>query len=440
VTAADGKVFVTDDAHLWYGVQMWTLNEADGTLLWGKTFDDMRHANPAAYVDGKVYMTTSNEFYISYYEKWYESFLQGFDAETGALVATSAAFGSNDDPMPAPTAFGANIYMGGTSQRNAFAADGAFAWQVSANGGARVQSPAVTDDYYITVDYYGLAVFDRVTGDFVHNLNGPYFGPGYQDAPVLGDYSNVLVAGYPGTISSYNWASPEVQWRRGEGGFFSNPSAAHGLLYVLHDGLLEARSQFDGSLLWSWASPLDSVTGKIAVTSNYVFVADSANTYAINIDTHDMDWSWPRGGDLTITRSGTLLIAGDDGVLTALDLTGDSDGDQLPDSWEILHGLNPADPDDADTDIDGDMLTSREEFYLGTDPTARDTDRDWLPDGYEWEAGLDPLDSTDSWQDPDSDGTVTFYEYVIGTDPLVAESRAEIWRRMWEYMQTYLNY
>ena len=86
------------------------------------------------------------------------------------------------------------------------------------------------------------------------------------------------------------------------------------------------------------------------------------------------------------------------------------------------------------TDIDGDMLTNREEFNLGTDPTALDTDRDWLPDNYEWEVGLNPLDPTDSWADPDGDRTVSFYEYVIGTNPLVAESRWEIWQRIGAYL------
>ena len=348
VTAADGKVFVTDDAHLWYGVQMWVLNEADGSALWDKTFDDMRHANPGAYIDGKIYITTSNEYYVSYYWKWFESFLQGFDAETGNKIAGSTAFGSYDDPLPAPTPYGNNVYLSGPSNRNAFAPNGDFAWQVPDGGSGSVQSPAVTDDYYISIDYWGLSVFDRATGNYAHGLNAGFYGPGAQASPVLGDYSNVLVATYPGVIYSYNWADNEILWHRQEGGYFSNPSAAHGLMYVIHDNVLEARSQFDGSLLWNWTSPLDGVRDKIAVTANYVFVTDSTTTYAINIETHNADWSYPQAGDLTISRAGTLLIAGNDGTLSAIDLTGDSDGDQLPDSWESLYALDPADKDDAD--------------------------------------------------------------------------------------------
>lgn len=53
-----------------------------------------------------------------------------------------------------------------------------------------------------------------------------------------------------------------------------------------------------------------------------------------------------------------------------LDLsTIDSDGDGLPDQWEIKHGLNPQDPTDADLDTDKDGFTNLEEFEAKTDPT-----------------------------------------------------------------------
>ena len=48
----------------------------------------------------------------------------------------------------------------------------------------------------------------------------------------------------------------------------------------------------------------------------------------------------------------------------------DTDGDLLPDSWEVAHGLNPNDASDAELDTDHDLLTARDEFYAGTDPAV----------------------------------------------------------------------
>ncbi|MHB8762804.1 MAG: FG-GAP-like repeat-containing protein [Deferrisomatales bacterium] len=46
----------------------------------------------------------------------------------------------------------------------------------------------------------------------------------------------------------------------------------------------------------------------------------------------------------------------------------DTDGDGLPDAWEVTHGFNPNDPADGGQDADGDGLTNRQEYQLGLDP------------------------------------------------------------------------
>ena len=46
----------------------------------------------------------------------------------------------------------------------------------------------------------------------------------------------------------------------------------------------------------------------------------------------------------------------------------DTDGDGLPDAWEIAHGLNPTDASDATLDADKDGYANIEEFLNGTDP------------------------------------------------------------------------
>lgn len=50
----------------------------------------------------------------------------------------------------------------------------------------------------------------------------------------------------------------------------------------------------------------------------------------------------------------------------------DSDGDGMPDAWELLYGLDPNDPSDAAGNLDDDGFTNLEEYQNGTDPTVPD--------------------------------------------------------------------
>jgi len=70
----------------------------------------------------------------------------------------------------------------------------------------------------------------------------------------------------------------------------------------------------------------------------------------------------------------------------------DSDGDGMPDSWEVLHQLNPNDPGDALADPDNDGVNNLGEYLLGTDPRNPDSDYDGICDGAELLDGTNPLD------------------------------------------------
>ncbi|MCF7837454.1 MAG: hypothetical protein K9N49_02395 [Candidatus Marinimicrobia bacterium] len=72
---------------------------------------------------------------------------------------------------------------------------------------------------------------------------------------------------------------------------------------------------------------------------------------------------------------------------------------------EILALFNPLDGsnDAATADPDGDCLTNEQEMLLGTDPLNWDTDGDGLPDGWEVWHGLNPLCPDDADENPDGD-------------------------------------
>ena len=73
-------------------------------------------------------------------------------------------------------------------------------------------------------------------------------------------------------------------------------------------------------------------------------------------------------------------------------------------------------------DTDGDGLTDANEDWLGTDPLKKDTDGDDMPDGWEITQKFDPTNGADGLLDADGDGANNAHEYVAGTDPHEADS------------------
>jgi hypothetical protein len=128
-------------------------------------------------------------------------------------------------------------------------------------------------------------------------------------------------------------------------------------------------------------------------------------------------------GLVQTVKSGTVVIQatheGASGLasLRIAQTGGDSDGDGIPDEYELAHGLDPNNPLDAQEDPDHDGLTNLQEYLLGTDPHNADTDGDGLSDGQEVARGTNPL----LW-DTDGDGISDGLEVTTGSNPLDATS------------------
>ncbi|MBP7275109.1 MAG: S8 family serine peptidase [Kiritimatiellae bacterium] len=103
-------------------------------------------------------------------------------------------------------------------------------------------------------------------------------------------------------------------------------------------------------------------------------------------------------------------------------LTEDSDGDGIPDWWELFHFGDLLTASEM-TDADEDGVSDKNEQRLGTDPNNPDTDGDGILDGQEDSDGdgltdvyeQDVIGTLPSEADTDDDG-LTDYEEVTGTD------------------------
>jgi hypothetical protein len=106
-----------------------------------------------------------------------------------------------------------------------------------------------------------------------------------------------------------------------------------------------------------------------------------------------------------------------DGVLDIMD---DWDGDGLTNLMEYMYRLDPWDSEqgrDALADRTGTPWP-----YLKRTPVYSDTDGDMIPDWWEVVNDLWPDNPTDKWQDPDHDFLVNIDEYILDLDPFMADT------------------
>jgi hypothetical protein len=106
----------------------------------------------------------------------------------------------------------------------------------------------------------------------------------------------------------------------------------------------------------------------------------------------------------------------------------DHNQDRIDQQSETTFPIDPFRWDEEGTDHDGEGLNSHEEQALGTDPWKADTDGDGIPDGWEVLHGLNPKNPSDGLLDNEPasaggpDGLNNLNEYRWGTDPRLSDT------------------
>ena len=109
--------------------------------------------------------------------------------------------------------------------------------------------------------------------------------------------------------------------------------------------------------------------------SALVTFSDNIETFTTNGQLVPIEVELLEGGLPARNRSQTMLVGpftDNDNDGTADPFDPDDDNDGMPDWWEILFGLDPFNPNDANQDPDGDGLTNLEEYLAGTNPNVSD--------------------------------------------------------------------
>jgi outer membrane protein assembly factor BamB len=246
------------------------------------------------------------------------------------------AFDSQWSPVTAPTPFGDSLYVAaGYDGNEAIAYDlatGTRRWSSYGQGAwiLGAETPAVDSGhvYYYSGGY--LDTFDRTTGQRTASIADPYFDFVNHDGgfanhyfvggPMLGTNGNVIVldsTGAPARLMKFTPAGDATPL--GSGVYRAQPAFANGVVYAggTYDGAarLDAVSEIDGAILWTWAPPADDLTplaatSNIIATDTLIFVSTQSKLYAISATdpAHPVVWSAATPGDIAISRDNLLLV------------------------------------------------------------------------------------------------------------------------------------
>jgi outer membrane protein assembly factor BamB len=158
----------------------------------------------------------------------------------------------------------------------------------------------------------------EIGGSVVLGATGHAFAAAYENSVLNG-------CGIGNTLIGFNTTAGTIGWNV-QGCFPSTPAYHAGLLYVANENplRLEARSETDGSLQWSWTPPLAADTNfdsEVLLTRSMAFVSTNNAIYGIDTTTHKTVWSYPSNGGarLALSANGVLYIQYS-GPLTAINL------------------------------------------------------------------------------------------------------------------------
>jgi len=307
--------------------QLISLNELNGAVDWTHDLNGPTTVGPPSISNGVLYVGTVSSAQVGA--------VSAIVATTGAL-SQSFAFDTQWTQASYPIISGDSIFFYGGQFGTVLYG---YSWQT---GGVRwthdtlntingTTTVATDNDYVYYYNGVALKVVSVADGSLVKSILDPYAawaGYDYDSGVMLGGKDNAIA--YSGTTSfssqylndehynprplvNYSLMANTDTWK-GAKNYYTNPAVSKNVVYVARNDTasLDALSETDGSVLWSWTPPAgETFHRNTVVTDNLVFVSTDKAVYAISLSDHTMKWSYPMPGTLTLSSGFMLYISAD---------------------------------------------------------------------------------------------------------------------------------
>lgn len=299
--------------------------ELDGNEVWHYDVSGLAYpsVNPPAVDSGVVYMAAGQQ---------QSTYMLAFDAANGALRFKSP-MSSQWENYLSPVVLGGAVYTNAGSYGGlyGFSSTGERLF-VGALSQTSMWSPAADARAIYAYTGDALTLFEPRSGavlatirdssftNYVYQVGGSAVigaNGGVYAAPYANGYLNGGAIG--NNLTRFDTVKGLVDWRI-KGVYTVTPAYADGVLYAPNasPARVEARAEVDGKLLWSWTPPLGGETafyGAPVVTKNLLFASTNKNTYAIDLRSQKVVWSYPAAGHLAISANGILYIQNPDALV-----------------------------------------------------------------------------------------------------------------------------
>jgi len=306
-------------------------SEYDGSTRWSYSFSGLTYpsVNPPAVRNGIVYVAAGQQS---------STYMFGLDSGNGSVVFRSA-MSSQWEHYLAPTVGPSGVYTNAGTYGGLYAFDSQGTPLYSASTAQQsTWSPAIDSSSVFAYTGDALRVFDPVSGALKKSISDPTFTNYIYEiggSAVLGAPNSVFAAAYGnsflngGAIGNslvhFNLQSNTADWTI-KGDYPSTPAYDSGIVFAVNNNplRLEARSEVDGTMIWSWSPPASGDTvflSEVLLTRNALIVSTNLSTYAIDRNTHHVVWSYPAAGSLALSPNGILYIQGYGGTGSTTTLT-----------------------------------------------------------------------------------------------------------------------